>query len=249
VFETGTNLWRRFDRWPPAEEQRLLFLQPDGGLAFTSPLTGPESTGYISDPDKPVPYEPRPNWGIEYGNPPAISEWRRWLVEDQRFVDGRPDVATWTSEPLSAPLTIRGPVQAELYAETTGTDADWVVKLIDVFPEDDLKFEMSGYQLMVSADIFRGRYHQDYNKPQPLPPEQPVSYSIPLPHVNHTFQAGHRLMVQVQSTWFPLYDRNPQTFVPSIMTAPPEAYQPQTHRVHHNAEFASYLKLLVDTTE
>ena len=249
VFETGTNQWRSFDKWPPTEEQISIYLQPEGGIAYTPPVIDLSVTEYISDPAKPVPYEPRPNWGIEYSNPPAIAEWRRWLVEDQRFVDGRPDVATWVSEPLEEPLTVRGPVIAQLFAETTGTDADWVVKLIDVYPDDDPTFEMSGFQLMVSADIFRGRYRQYYDDPRPLVPDQVLAYEIPLPHLNHTFLPGHRLMVQIQSTWFPLYDRNPQTFVPTIMSAPPDAYKAQRHRIHHNSKYATYLRLYVENTK
>ena len=249
VFETGTNRWRRFDRWPPTGEQMRLYLQPEGGLAFAPPTAGPTTTEYVSDPAKPVPYAPRPNWGIDYNNPVALGAWRRWLVEDQRFVDGRPDVATWVSERLSEPLTVRGPVIAQLLAETTGSDADWVVKLIDVFPDDDPTFEMSGYQLMVSADIFRGRYRDNYEEPRPLVPDEAHAYTIPLPQVNHTFQAGHRFMVQVQSTWFPLYDRNPQTFVANIMSAPTAAYRTQRHRVHHGPKFATYLELHVDRAD
>ncbi len=248
VFETGANRWRRFERWPPAGEGRRLYLQPGGGLGFTPPLAGAEPTEYVSDPSNPVPYEPRPNWGMDYSNPPVIAEWRRWLVEDQRFVDGRPDVATWVGEPLAEPLTVRGPVTARLFAETTGTDADWVVKLIDVFPDDDpSSLQMSGYQLMVSADIFRGRYRESYEEARALEPGQPLAYAVPLPHVDHTFLPGHRLMVQVQSTWFPLYDRNPQTFVPSIMTAPDSAYRARRHRVHHSAAHPTHLEILVDT--
>jgi putative CocE/NonD family hydrolase len=206
-----------------------------------------EPTAYVSDPGKPVPYEPRPNWEMDYDNPPLIAEWREWLVEDQRFVDGRPDVATWASEPLTKPLTVRGPVTAKLFAETTGTDADWVVKLIDVYPDDEpSSLEMSGYQLMVSADIFRGRYRESYEEARPIEPGVALEYTVPLPHVDHTFLPGHRLMVQVQSTWFPLYDLNPQTFVPSIMTAPPEAYRAQTHRVYHSAAHPTHLELRVD---
>jgi putative CocE/NonD family hydrolase len=249
VFETGANAWRTFDRWPPADETVRLFLQTGGGLALTPPEADRSFTEFISDPASPVPYEPRPNWGYDYDNPPAIAAWRRWLVEDQRFVDGRPDVVTWVSEPLTEPLTVRGPVTASLFAETTGSDADWVVKFIDVYPDEAGDFEMSGYQLMVSADIFRGRYRVDYEHPEPVTPDQVLDYEIPLPHVNHTFKPGHRLMVQVQSTWFPLYDLNPQTFVPSIMTAPPEAYKAQRHRVHHGAGNASYLQLLIDKTQ
>jgi putative CocE/NonD family hydrolase len=249
VFETGQNRWRHFDRWPPASvELRRLYLQPTGRLAWTAPSGGAsEATEYVSDPAKPVPNTPRPMWGFDYDNPSVIAAWRRWLVEDQRFVDGRPDVLTWTSEPLAAPLTVRGPVTAKLFAETTGTDADWVVKLIDAYPDDDPDaLAMSGYELIVSADIFRGRYRESLEEPRPLTPGAALAYDMPLPQVDHTFRAGHRLMVQVQSSWFPLYDRNPQTFVPSIMTAPPEAYRAQHHRVHHSAAHATHLELLVD---
>jgi putative CocE/NonD family hydrolase len=247
AYETGANRWRRFERWPPEGEMRRLYLQPGGRLAWTPPVAGgAESTEYVSDPAKPVPNAPRPTWSYDYDNPPAISAWRRWLVEDQRFVDGRPDVLTWASEPLTAPLTIRGPVKARLLAETTGNDADWVVKLIDAYPADDPEAaEMSGFELMVSADIFRGRYRESLEEARPLTPGAALAYEIPLPQVNHTFRPGHRLMVQVQSTWFPLYDRNPQTFVPSIMTAPPEAYRVQRHRIHHSASSATYLEVNV----
>jgi hypothetical protein len=247
VYETGANRWRRFERWPPSVETRRLYLQPGGRLAFEAPAQGAASTEYLSDPAKPVPNAPRPQWGYEYDNPVVIAAWRRWLVEDQRFVDGRPDVATWLSEPLAEPLTIRGGIKARLFAETTGSDADWVVKLIDVYPDDDAgSFEMSGYQLMVSADIFRGRYRESHERPAPLSPGAVLAYEIPLPHANHTFRRSHRLMVQVQSSWFPLYDRNPQTFVPSIMTAPPDAYRAQRHRVHHAPGHATHLELPVD---
>jgi hypothetical protein len=249
VFETGKNRWRKFDRWPPAGvEPRRLYLQPAGRLAWTAPAGGAsEATEYVSDPAKPVPNTPRPMLGFDYDNAPVIGAWRRWLVEDQRFVDGRPDVLTWASEPLTAPLTIRGPVKAKLFAETTGSDADWVVKLIDAYPGDDPEaLAMSGYELIVSADIFRGRYRENLEEPRPLAPGAVLAYEIPLPHADHTFRAGHRLMVQVQSSWFPLYDRNPQTFVPNVMTAPLESYRAQKHRVHHSAAHATHLELLVD---
>ena len=141
------------------------------------------------------------------------------------------------SEPLTEAVTIRGPVLARLFAETTGSDADWVVKLIDVYAGVEEDFEMSGFQLMVSGDIFRGRYREDYEQAQPIQPDTALVYEMPLPHVNHTFLPGHRIMVQVQSTWFPLYDLNPQTFVPSIMTAPDSAYKVQRHRIHHSADY------------
>jgi len=246
VFETGTNRWRHFDQWPPAGDRVRLFLQGEGKVAFDAPVATSSVTDFISDPKNPVPYAPRPNWAGDYGNPPALAKWQRWLIEDQRFVDGRPDVATWVSEPLDHPITIRGAVTAHLFAETMGTDADWVVKLIDVYPDDAPSFEMSGYQLMVSGDILRGRYRENYNEAKPVSANMALEYTIPLPHVNHTFQPGHRLMIQIQSTWFPLYDRNPQTFVPNIMFAPDSAYKAQRHRVHHNAENATYIELRVD---
>ena len=247
VFETGSNRWRRFERWPPPTEVRRLYLQPGGGLAFTAPQGGAPSTAYVSDPARPVPYAPRPLWGFSYENPAAVAAWRRWLVEDQRFVDGRPDVATWMGAPLTEPVTIRGPVVARLFAETTGTDADWVVKLIDVFPDEDPeRLEMSGYEWMVSADIFRGRYRESLEAPRALAPSTVLSYTLPLPHANHSFKRGHRIMVQVQSTWFPLYDLNPQKFVPRINDAVPADYQAATERVHHSAKNPSHVELLVD---
>jgi putative CocE/NonD family hydrolase len=246
VFETGTNRWRHFNQWPPAGDRVRLYLRSEGKVAFDAPVATSSVTDFISDPKNPVPYAPRPNWAGDYGNPPALAKWQRWLIEDQRFVDGRPDVATWVSEPLDHPITIRGAVTAHLFAETMGTDADWVVKLIDVYPDDAPDFVMSGYQLMVSGDIFRGRYRENYNEAKRINANMALEYTIPLPHVNHTFQSGHRLMIQIQSTWFPLYDRNPQTFVPNIMFAPDSAYKAQRHRVHHNAEYATYIELRVD---
>lgn len=245
VFETGTNHWKEYDKWPPDGEKVRLYLQPEGRLRFTAPENETGSTEFVSDPAKPVPYAPRPNWSIDYDNPTSITKWRKWLVEDQRFVDGRPDVMTWITEPLTKSITITGPVTAHLIAETTGTDADWIVKLIDVYPDNYLDSDMSGYQLMVSGDIFRGRYRESYEIPQPIEPNEPLSYIIPLPHLNHTFNRGHRLMVQIQSTWFPLYDRNPQTYVESIMMAPPDSYQKQHHRVHHNTTKPTYLEFSV----
>lgn len=246
VFETGKNRWRRYNQWPPAGNQARLYLQAGGGLTFSMPAKDSGATGFVSDPAHPVPYAPRPNWGLGYDNSIVNAKWRRWLVEDQRFVEGRPDVVTWVSKPLDHSMTIRGAVTAHLFAETTGTDADWVVKLIDVYPDDALKFEMSGYQLMISGDIFRGRYREDITKAKPIAANEVLEYTLPLPHVNHTILPGHRLMIQIQSTWFPLYDRNPQTFVPSIMSAPNSAYKKQRHRVHHSAENATYIEFRTD---
>jgi len=243
VFETGTNHWLTFESWPPVGEEMHFYLHSDGKLAFSPPSVEDAFTGYISDPASPVPYRPRPIWNFDYGNVPAIKAWRQWLVEDQRFVDGRPDVLTWVSEPLTEALTISGPVLASLFAETTGSDADWVVKLIDVYAGVEEDYEMSGYQLMVSGDIFRGRYREDYEHPEPIEANQVLEYRMPLPEVNHTFLPGHRIMVQVQSTWFPLYDLNPQTFVPSIMTAPDTAYKKQRQRIHHSSGFPTSIQV------
>jgi putative CocE/NonD family hydrolase len=246
VFESGENRWRTFDKWPPEGVTARLYLQEDGGLAFSEPTAASEGTEFSSDPDSPVPFAPRPNWPVESDIPGASDKWRQWLVEDQRFVDGRPDVVTWVSDPLDEAVTIRGAVSAHVFAETTGTDADWVVKLIDVYPDDADGGVMSGYQLMISGDIFRGRYREDINEAKPIAANEVLEYTMPLPHVNHTLLPGHRLMIQIQSSWFPLYDRNPQTFVPSIMFAPDTAYQEQQHRIHHGSANATYIEFRVD---
>ncbi len=249
VFETGLNRWRQFDQWPPKGVVTRVYLQDDRGLTFSAPEQDSDGTEFVSDPSHPVPYAPRPNWIADWNYAPASQAWKRWLVEDQRFVDGRPDVVTWVSEPLDKPITVRGAVTAHLFAETTGSDADWVVKVIDVYPDDALDYEKSGYQLMVSGDIFRGRYRQDLEEAKPIAANEVLEYTLSLPHVNHTFKAGHRLMVQIQSSWFPLYDLNPQTFVPSIMMAPKSAYKAQRHRIHHGARNATYIEFLADSNE
>lgn len=247
VFESGTNRWQTYEQWPPDGVKKRLFLQKNGGLAFEKPDRDSDSSEFLSDPAHPVPFAPRPNWPVESEIEGSSEKWRRWLVEDQRFVDGRPDVATWVSKPLDSAITIRGEVTAHLFAETTGTDADWVVKLIDVYPDDASGGVMSGYQLMISGDIFRGRYREDYDTAKPIEANKILKYSIPLPQANHTILPGHRLMIQVQSSWFPLYDRNPQSFVPSIMSAPDSAYKKQQHRIHHNADNASFIEFGVDS--
>jgi putative CocE/NonD family hydrolase len=244
VFETGTNRWRQFDAWPPPGNALRLYLQPEGGLGQSPPVVDSSATEYLSDPAKPVPYAPRPNWAVNWDVDETVAAWRRWMVEDQRFVDGRPDVVTWVSDPLEEPLTVRGPITAHLFAETTGTDADWVVKLIDAYPDPAPGLLKSGYQLMVSGEIFRGRYREDYEKPAPIEANAVLEYTIPMPHVSHTFKPGHRMMIQLQSSWFPLYDRNPQTFVESIMYAPDDAYTAQRHRIYHAKENASFLEMV-----
>lgn len=249
VFETGTNRWREFDTWPPEGDNRRLYLQPSGGVSFAAPKAATSATQYISDPAKPVPFAPRPNWAINYDLSTTVDAWRRWQVEDQRFVDGRPDVLSWVSEPLDTPVTVRGAVTAHVFSDTTGTDADWVVKLIDVYPDPAQDFEKSGFQLMVSGEILRGRYRENLEKSTPIAAGKVLEYTIPMPQVNHSFGRGHRIMIQIQSSWFPLYDRNPQTFVDNIMFAPDESYQKQTHSIHHDSKNATYIEFRVDSDD
>jgi putative CocE/NonD family hydrolase len=244
VFESGENAWHTFDAWPPKEASpRRLYLRENGGLSFDAPTasrSGCQLTAdscsydsYISDPAHPVPYMPRPIDG---------TKWREWLVQDQRFVDGRPDVATWQTTPLAEDVTIAGNVVAHLFASTTGTDADWVVKLIDVYPDSmpgDAR--MGGYELMVASDIMRGRYREGWSKAVPIPANSVVPFTVDLHQQLYRFKKGHRIMVQVQSTWFPLYDRNPQTFVPNIFEAKPQDFRARTHRVWHAPGKASYV--------
>jgi hypothetical protein len=206
-----------------------LFLAAGDRLSFTEPSTK-GSSAYISDPARPVTYRARPNlspWA-------QGSTWRTWLVDDQRFAEARPDVLTYTSEPLTQPLKLAGTPLVHLVASTSGTDSDWVVKLIDVYPDQyPQKPELGGYELAIAMDVLRARYRDDPAKPTAVPANQPVTYEFGLPQVNYTVQPGHRLMIQIQSSWFPLYDRNPQTFVPNIMFAAPQDFRPATQRVFH----------------
>jgi putative CocE/NonD family hydrolase len=197
----------------------------------------------VSDPAHPVPYRQRP---IQPTYFPAGSKWSTWLVEDQRFVDDRPDVLSWESAPLDADLTIAGEVVAHLFASTTGTDADWVVKLIDVYPEDyPENWGLAGYQLMVSNEVFRGRYREGFETPRPIQPGAVLDYTFSLHTQNYAFRKGHRLMVQVQSTWFPIIDRNPQTFVPNIFEAKANDFRTATHRIHRSATHPSHVSIPV----
>jgi putative CocE/NonD family hydrolase len=201
---------------------------------------------YLSDPLKPVPYRPRP---IPSSGEGAERGWDEWLVGDQREASGRPDVLTYATPPLAAPVKIAGAPQVRLIASTSGTDSDWVVKLIDVYPDEvGRQVELGGYQLMIAADIFRGRYRESFETPKALLPDQPLEYRFALPTANHVFLPGHRIMVQVQSSWFPLYDRNPQTFVPSILTARTGDYHRAVQRVHHSPEADSLVELPVVVT-
>ena len=241
IYDTGENHWDRFASWPQAKMSRPLYLNANGKLSFDAPAEGSARYDeYVSDPAKPVPYVPRP---VNFGD---RQSWTTWLVQDQRFVDGRPDVMTYVTEPLTAPLKVAGAPQVNLYASTSGTDSDWVVKLIDVYPGENASSpKMGGYELSVSMDIFRGRYRESFSTPKALIPNTPLEYRFGLPTVNHTFLPGHRVMVQVQSSWFPLYDRNPQTFVPNIFFAKPSDYQKATQQIWHAPGTASAIELPV----
>jgi putative CocE/NonD family hydrolase len=253
AFETGTNTWRRLPAWPAGCASgctvRKTPLHLAAGLKLSFDPPGPGDAAfeeYVSDPAKPVPFRARPIQPVGYDN--GLT-WSQWLVDDQREASGRPDVLVFTSDVLTAPLKISGAPIANLVASTSGTDSDWVVKVIDVYPDEVAgQPAMGGYQLMVSADIFRGRYRESYEKPAAIAAGQPLAYRFALPHANHVFLPGHRLMVQVQSSWFPLYDRNPQTFVPNIFWAKPQDYRKATQRVYHAPGQASFVELPVVST-
>src|SRR6185503_8397045 len=197
---------------------------------------------YVSDPAKPVPYRQRPTLAVEDPD----STWGEWLVDDQRHAASRPDVLVYETEALKTPIRIAGQPFADIVASTSGTDSDWVVKLIDVWPDEvPERPKMGGYQLMISADIFRGRYHDDLSVAHALEADKPLAYRIRLPNADHTFLPGHRIMVQVQSSWFPLYDRNPQTFVENIGKAQPGDYRAATQRIWFTPEQASFVELPV----
>ena len=237
AFETGTNAWRRLTSWPAgcdsgcAVKPTSFYLSSGGKAGFTAPKTDDAAfEEYVSDPAKPVPFISRP---VYQGSYDQGKSWREWLVSDQREASGRPDVAVFRSEILTAPVKISGQPVANLMASTSGTDSDWVVKVIDVYPDEVAgQPQMGGYQLMVSADIFRGRYRESLETPKAIAAGQPLLYKFALPTANHVFLPGHRIMVQVQSSWFPLYDRNPQTFVPNIFWAKPADYRKAVQRVY-----------------
>ena len=261
VYDTGADQWDRLTTFPTSCEQgcsvpsKRLYLAHGGNLSFTAPDHVDNAARYsefVSDPAKPVPYRPRPI--LERDN----TGWRTWLVTDQRFVDGRPDVLTFVSEPLSAPIKLSGEPVVHLIASTSGTDSDWVVKLIDVYPNRELgtmdltgafsgllaqPWDMNGYELPMATDIFRGRYRTSFEHPSAIEPDKPLEYTFALPMVERTIPTGHRLMVQVQCTLFPLYDRNPQTFVPNIFEAKGADYQKATQRIWHTTDEASYISL------
>jgi uncharacterized protein len=247
AFETGTNEWRRLSAWPTAEKPTRLYLSNTLKLSFDPPKSGDsEFDEYVSDPTKPVPFRPRPIQPVGYS---GRSTWSQWLVDDQREASGRPDVLVFVSDVLTKPVKISGDVTANLIASTSGTDSDWVVKMIDVYPDEvAAQPEMGGYQLMVSADIFRGRYRESFETPKAITSDQPLLYRFALPNANHVFLPGHRMMVQIQSSWFPLYDRNPQTFVPSIFWAKPGDYKKAVQRIYHSPGKESFIELPIVNT-
>jgi putative CocE/NonD family hydrolase len=241
IYNTGENHWDRFKEWPLACEKgcnaplKPLYLEADFGLGFEEPTgAGAAADSYVSDPAKPVPYVPRP---IRFDD---SDRWKQWLVTDQRAVSDRTDVLTYSTPVLTTAVRISGAPLADLFAATSGTDSDWVVKLIDVFPDEvPSQPELGGYQLAVSMDIFRGRYRESFEHPSAIPTDKPQRYRFVMPTINHVFLPGHRIMVQIQSSWFPLYDRNPQAFVPNIFFAKPSDYSKATQTVYRSANQAS----------
>ncbi len=258
MFETGTNEWKSYDSWPPKQAApKKLYFRAEGKLSWDAPADANALDSYLSDPANPVPYRPRPI-------PPTYPgpEWPVWLVQDQRFVDHRPDVLTWQTEPLTDAVVIAGDIVADLFASTSGTDSDWIVKLIDVYPEDykpaaqepaagqPRRAQLNGgYQLMIANEVFRGRFRASFEKPAAIPANQAQEYRFSLHTNDHAFLKGHRIMVQVQSTWFPLIDRNPQKFVPNIFEAKDSDYVKATQRIFRSKAQPSNVILPVMPTE
>jgi uncharacterized protein len=256
TFQSGSNTWRTYDAWPPSEAKLVnLYLHGDGSLSFDSPgvTESLDFVQYISDPANPVPYRPRPISPTYPGG-----DWPTWEVADQRFADHRPDVATFVSAPLDSDIIVTGPISADLFASTSGTDSDFIVKLIDVFPEravsnswkadegpaaGEYAKSLNGYELPIAMEVRRGRFNESYEQPQALAANQPTEFKIPLRDHDHVFLKGHRIMVQVQSSWFPVIDRNPQTFVASIYTAKPSDFVLATQRVYCSAKLPSHIEL------
>jgi putative CocE/NonD family hydrolase len=254
IYNTGENHWDRLKWWPLACESGCaaksepLYLSAEFGLSFAAPAAAERDAKaskqgfdeYVSDPAKPVPYQPRP---VRFADTDA---WRRWLVMDQRSVVDRPDVLAYVTAPLIAPVRISGAPVVNLVASTSGTDSDWVVKLIDVYPDEvPSQPEMGGYELNIGMDIFRGRYRESFETPKAIASNTPLTYKFALPMADHVFLPGHRIMVQIQSSWFPLYDRNPQRFVPNVFFAKPEDYVKATQRIYHAPDAASFIDLPV----
>ena len=242
-FQTGSNQWKTYDSWPPKNAViQKLYAGTGNTASFTKPAAATGFTAYTSDPAKPVPYRLPP---IEetYGRG---SRWRMWHTEDQRFVYSRPDVVSFTLDSLTSDLTVTGSIKAHLWASTSAGDADWIVKLIDVYPDVDRQsWQMSGYQFPVAMEVFRGRYRKSFSKPEPLKPNAAEEFVIDLHEINHVFKKGHRIMIQVQSTWFPVIDRNPQKYVPNIFEAKDSDFMKAEHRIYTNAKQATYVELPV----
>ncbi len=241
LFQSGSDTWTSFDSWPPHDAQtRNLYFREDGKLSFDPPQSAGEQffDSYISDPAHPVPYRHRP---IDMTYPEDHpGGWPTWLLQDQRFVDQRPDVLTWQTETLNEDVVLAGQVTAELFASTTGTDSDWIVKLVDVYPEKyPQDWKLSGYELMVADEVFRGRFRNSFEKPEPIAAGVVTPFTIDLHTANHVFKKGHRIMVQVQSTWFPVIDRNPQKFVPNIFEAKESDFQIATQRIYRSKQYPS----------
>jgi uncharacterized protein len=243
MFETGSNQWRAYDSWPPKNvELKALYLEPNGRLSFSAPTERDGFDEYVSDPFKPVSF-------IEHVD---IGMTREYMTDDQRFASRRPDVLTYQTDVLTDDVTVAGPLLADLFVSTTGTDADFIVKLIDVHPDDakdfdpnPTNFRTAGYQMMVRGEPFRARFRNGYDRPEAMKPGQVTKIEFKMPDVNHTFQKGHRLMLQIQSTWFPLVDRNPQKFVPNIFLADEADFQKATQRIYRSKDRATSLKLSV----
>ena len=239
-FQTGTNVWKSYNLWPPTNitVNKKLYINSGGKLSFEKNSRNDDFDEYLSDPIHTVPYRSRPVES-DYG-------WSTWLLEDQRFVHNRPDVLSWGTDILTKDITVSGNLLADIFASTTGTDADWIVKLIDVYPEDYPENpRLGGYQLMIANDVFRGRFRNSYSAPEPVNPNQVYEYKIDLHSVNHVFKTGHKIMVQIQSTWFPLIDRNPQKYVPNIFQAKESDFIVTHHKIFRSGKCPSHIKLPV----
>ena len=242
-FQTGNNVWKTYSTWPPKEARNQnLYAGANNKCSFTKPTNNSGSISYTSDPAKPVPYR-MPPIEATYG---TGSRWRQWHVEDQRFVFSRPDVVSFTSDSMTNDIVVTGKITAHIFASTTGTDADWIVKLIDVYPDRDPKnLLMSEYQLPVAMEAFRGRFRKSFEKPEPLVPNTPEEFIIDLHQINHAFKKGHKMMIQIQSTWFPVIDRNPQKFIPNIFEAKETDYIKAEHKIYFSSHFPTHIELPV----
>jgi putative CocE/NonD family hydrolase len=241
--QTGSNQWKTYSSWPPKEaEIKKLYAGPDHTASFNKPVAATGYVSYISDPLRPVPYRALP---IEATYGPG-SHWRNWQIEDQRFVYTRPDVVSFVMDSLTESLVVTGKIKAHLFASTSATDADWIVKLIDVYPavtKDALS--MSGYQFPVAMEVFRGRFRKSFSNPSPLTPNKPEEFVIDLHDINHVFKKGHRIMIQIQSTWFPVIDRNPQKYVPNIFEANDSDFIKAEHSIYFSSQYPTYIELPV----